>query len=246
MATGESLPQLCRERFPRWAAPAVVAGRSRRARDRPGRVRRRGDRHAAAVRDAGAGVGVRHGGGVAARCWNCGGAGRTRRFELMSAAALVLVGAGVGYDICHGRAPVRRRSRRRARPRDSPARECRCSPWASSARRSCRTRSTCTRPSSRRPACRRDAARATPALVRRALRWTACSRWAPPRRQRVDDRARRRARRRDRRQRGPATCRRRTPNSRPGSAGAPPWRSPSRCCRPGFPRPASARSPATS
>ena len=54
VATGRSLPELCRDRFPRWGrrilwlqAELVVA------RHRPRRVRRRGDRPAAAVRHAG-------------------------------------------------------------------------------------------------------------------------------------------------------------------------------------------------
>ena len=53
IATGRSLPELCRERFPRPVDLGPVgAGGDHRDRDRPGRVRRRGDRAQPAVRRA--------------------------------------------------------------------------------------------------------------------------------------------------------------------------------------------------
>ncbi|MCW2765763.1 MAG: divalent metal cation transporter [Nocardioides sp.] len=99
MATGRSLPQLCRERFPRWGtrvlwlqAEVVVLATD-------------------LAEFVGAAIGMQllFGMPVAASAVVTAGVsllllelrrkGRTRRFELMSAAALVLVGVGFAYDI---------------------------------------------------------------------------------------------------------------------------------------------------
>ncbi|MDH2424494.1 Nramp family divalent metal transporter [Sphaerisporangium sp. TRM90804] len=99
MATGKSLPRLCRERFPRWGsrllwvqAEIVVLATD-------------------LAEFVGAAIGMRllFGMPVALSAVVTAAAsllllelrrrGRTRRFELMSAAAVLLVGAGIGYDI---------------------------------------------------------------------------------------------------------------------------------------------------
>jgi manganese transport protein len=99
MATGRSLPQLCRERFPRWGnrmlwlqAEVVVLATD-------------------LAEFVGAAIGMRllFGMPVAVSALATAAVsllllelrrkGRTRRFELMSAAALLLVGVGIGYDI---------------------------------------------------------------------------------------------------------------------------------------------------
>ncbi|MFG1707821.1 Nramp family divalent metal transporter [Nonomuraea sp. M3C6] len=99
VATGRSLPQLCRERFPRWGnrilwlqAEVVVLATD-------------------LAEFVGAAIGLRLLFGmpvvvsavvtavVSLSLLELRRRGRTRPFELMSAAALLLVGAGVGYDI---------------------------------------------------------------------------------------------------------------------------------------------------
>ncbi|WP_220183076.1 Nramp family divalent metal transporter [Sphaerisporangium album] len=99
MATGKSLPRLCRERFPRWGArllwlqaEVVVLATD-------------------LAEFVGAAIGMRLLFGVPVALSAALTAlasmlllelrrrGRTRPFELMSAAALLLVGTGVGYDI---------------------------------------------------------------------------------------------------------------------------------------------------
>jgi manganese transport protein len=99
MATGKSLPRLCRDRFPRWGtrlvwfqAEVVVLATD-------------------LAEFVGAAIGMRLLFGmpvlpstvltavVSLLLLELRRRGRTRGFELMSAAALVLVGAGIGYDI---------------------------------------------------------------------------------------------------------------------------------------------------
>lgn len=99
LATGESLPQLCRRRFPRWGnrllwvqAEVVVLATD-------------------LAEFVGAAIGMRllFGMPIAASAVLTAAAallllelrrrGRTRPFELLSAAALLLVGAGIGYDL---------------------------------------------------------------------------------------------------------------------------------------------------
>ena len=99
MATGRSLPQLCRDRFPRWGsrmlwlqAEAVVLATD-----------------LAEFVGAAMGMQLLFGMPVAASAVVTASVsllllelrrrGRTRRFELMSAAALLLVGAGFAYDV---------------------------------------------------------------------------------------------------------------------------------------------------
>ncbi|MFC6016529.1 Nramp family divalent metal transporter [Plantactinospora solaniradicis] len=99
VATGRSLPELCRARFPRWGsrllwlqAEVVVLATD-------------------LAEFVGAAIGLRllFGMPVALSALVTAAAsllllelrrrGRTRRFELMSAAALLLIGAGIGYDL---------------------------------------------------------------------------------------------------------------------------------------------------
>ena len=143
VATGRSLPELCRDRFPRWGrrvlwvqAELVVLATD-------------------LAEFVGAAIGLRllFGMPVALSAVVTAGVsllllalrrrGRTRRFETATAAALLLIGAGMAYDLLAVGHQSAGGFAAGLCPASTAAASC-SSRWASSAPPSCRTPSTCT------------------------------------------------------------------------------------------------------